>query len=190
MELNIPGRYKQIEGFEEYYITDDGRVFCYRDGRCGWHGLHELKPKKSKKAHKYYAVQLGNGKEQRTVMIHRLVAKYFVDGYFDGAVVNHIDGDETNNHCTNLEWVTQKENINKSYITSGVDQVRNYLYWVLISPEGEHLAVFKGGNALRKYIEQNNLDTSFSSLRRNGYSRGYRFEKVTDASEAVTTTSA
>lgn len=189
MELDIPGRYKQIEGFEEYYITDTGRVFCYRDGRCGWQGLHEIKQRRGKKAHKYFAVGLGNGKEQKTIMVHRLVAKYFVDGYFEGAVVNHIDGDETNNHYTNLEWVTQKENINKSYITSGIDQVRNYFTWVLFSPDGEQLSIFKGAVALKKYVEENNIDASYTSLRKYGYSRGYRFEKL-NTSEAVTTTSA
>lgn len=44
-------------------------------------------------------------------MVHRIVAKYFVDGWFDGAVVNHIDGNKHNNNYENLEWITQKDNI-------------------------------------------------------------------------------
>lgn len=42
--------------------------------------------------------------------VHRLVAKYFVDGYEDGLVVNHKDGNKLNNIPNNLEWVTRSEN--------------------------------------------------------------------------------
>ncbi len=44
------------------------------------------------------------------MFVHRLVAQYFCDGYAEGLVVNHIDGDKTNNRSSNLEWVTRSEN--------------------------------------------------------------------------------
>ena len=43
--------------------------------------------------------------------IHRLVARAFCEGAEDGLVVDHKDGDKRNNHCDNLEWVTQKLNV-------------------------------------------------------------------------------
>lgn len=43
-------------------------------------------------------------------LVHRLVALAFVDGHFDGATVDHIDGDRLNNVSVNLEWVTRAEN--------------------------------------------------------------------------------
>lgn len=52
-----------------------------------------------------------------TRTIHRLVAKYFCDGYAEGLVVNHKDGNKTNNHYTNLEWVTQSENVKHAFST-------------------------------------------------------------------------
>ena len=36
----------------------------------------------------------------------------FVDGYFEGADVNHIDENKMNNSASNLEWCTRKYNIN------------------------------------------------------------------------------
>jgi len=42
--------------------------------------------------------------------VHRLVAESFCEGYFEGALVDHIDGDRLNNHFTNLRWVTRSEN--------------------------------------------------------------------------------
>lgn len=46
------------------------------------------------------------------ILVHRAVAKAFVAGYFNGAVVNHKDENRLNNRFDNLEWVTQKENAN------------------------------------------------------------------------------
>lgn len=37
----------------------------------------------------------------------------FVPGYFEGAVIDHIDSDPTNNNPKNLQWITQSENILK-----------------------------------------------------------------------------
>lgn len=43
-------------------------------------------------------------------LVHVLVAKAFVPGWFEGATVDHLDFDQTNNLPANLEWVTRAEN--------------------------------------------------------------------------------
>lgn len=43
--------------------------------------------------------------------MHRLVAEAFCEGYSEELQVNHIDANRLNNHASNLEWVTAKENI-------------------------------------------------------------------------------
>lgn len=47
--------------------------------------------------------------------VHRLVAAAFVDGAFPGASVDHVDGDRTNNHPSNLQWVTPAENTRRQW---------------------------------------------------------------------------
>jgi hypothetical protein len=42
--------------------------------------------------------------------LHRLVAFTFIENPHSKPVVNHIDGNKTNNALTNLEWVTIQEN--------------------------------------------------------------------------------
>ena len=51
----------------------------------------------------------------RSLQVHILVAKEFVDGWFAGAEVNHKDFDRANPSYWNLEWVTHQDNILYSY---------------------------------------------------------------------------
>lgn len=53
-----------------------------------------------------------DGKHQ---YVHRIVADTFFDGNHAGIDVNHIDGNKRNNHISNLEWCTRKENIQHAY---------------------------------------------------------------------------
>lgn len=54
----------------------------------------------------YHTVGIG----KRTKQVHRLVAKLFLDDYSEELVVNHKDFNRTNNHVSNLEMCTVKEN--------------------------------------------------------------------------------
>ncbi len=44
------------------------------------------------------------------IRIHQEVGKHFVDGWFEGAVLNHMDKNRANCRADNLEWVTPLEN--------------------------------------------------------------------------------
>lgn len=60
-----------------------------------------------------------NGK-QFFALVHRLVAITFM-GNPPGKEVDHIDGDKSNNHVSNLEWVTSKENEKRKRTRLGID---------------------------------------------------------------------
>ena len=53
--------------------------------------------------------------DRKQVPLHRLIALVFCDGFEEGKVVNHKDGNKQNNFANNLEWVTQWENITHSH---------------------------------------------------------------------------
>lgn len=57
------------------------------------------------------------GKDKKRVdkYVHILVAKMFVKNTKRLQFVNHKDGNKTNNHFTNLEWVTAKQNTKHAY---------------------------------------------------------------------------
>jgi len=42
--------------------------------------------------------------------VHHLIAALFVPGRQPGMVINHRDGDKTNNRADNLEWCTPADN--------------------------------------------------------------------------------
>jgi hypothetical protein len=60
----------------------------------------------------YKQVWISDSGKSYNRTVHRLVAKAFIPNTFNKPEVNHIDGDKTNNHISNLEWATRKENEN------------------------------------------------------------------------------
>jgi hypothetical protein len=59
----------------------------------------------------YVRVNLYENSKNTTILVHRLVALAFIPNVDDTKKeVNHKDGVKTNNHISNLEWVTSSEN--------------------------------------------------------------------------------
>lgn len=48
------------------------------------------------------------------IPVHTYVAQAWLDGYFEGAEVNHKDFNRQNNNVENLEWVTHADNVKYS----------------------------------------------------------------------------
>jgi hypothetical protein len=86
-----------------FRVTEDGRIV---GARGFW-----LKPKPQSTGHKAVCYFNTEGK-QCYIHVHRLVALCYVHNP-DPAnrnIVDHIDNDPTNNHYTNVRWVTKREN--------------------------------------------------------------------------------
>lgn len=62
----------------------------------------------------YCVVTLGAQNNRKRIKVHKIVATMFVSGYKDGYEVNHKDFNRKNNYYKNLEWVTHRENVDKS----------------------------------------------------------------------------
>lgn len=101
MEIWLP-----IKEFPKYDISSDGRIRNAMTGRI---------IKTFPNVRGYLIATLYRDKVAHTVRVHRLVATTFYDCNYEGLVVNHIDGNKTNNHVSNLEWCTESENIIHAY---------------------------------------------------------------------------
>lgn len=100
---------KEIEGFTGYFINESGAITSYRR-------KNPIVLKQQVNIDGYYVVILYTGKKGYMRRVNRLVAQAFIPNPDNLEVVNHIDHVKTNNHVSNLEWCTCKENIRKSVI--------------------------------------------------------------------------
>lgn len=108
--------WKEIAGFPGYEVSNTGKVITHH-----WLNTDETKELKPSKHLGYLQVVLCKNGTQKTKRIHRLVAEAFIPNPSNLKEVNHIDGDKENNHVSNLEWCTRKENMNHAFSTGLAD---------------------------------------------------------------------
>ena len=104
--------WRDIKGYEGIYmISNYGKVKSV----IGWNGheyIHKekiLKPRYNKLG--YEVVDLVSKKIKHRKRVHRLLAEAFIPNPNKYPYINHIDCDPSNNSLENLEWCTQKQNI-------------------------------------------------------------------------------
>ncbi len=101
--------WKDIAGYEGLYqISNYGRVKSFK-GKVP-RILSTCDDTKG-----YPKVTLGKDGEQKTYLIHVLVAQTFIPNPDNLPVVHHRDHNKHNNHVENLEWVTYKQNLAYAY---------------------------------------------------------------------------
>jgi hypothetical protein len=98
--------WKDIKGFEGMYqISDKGRLRSFK--KMVQPLILSVKNSKGW----YLSIILCRDRKRVTVRIHRLVAEAFVPNPEGKPEVNHKDGNKQNNDASNLEWVTDRENV-------------------------------------------------------------------------------
>ena len=111
-----------IRNFPNYKISNWGRLYNkktnrYLLGRPNTNG--------------YWQVRLRNKDGYKDILIHRLVAEYFVPNLVMGTQINHRDQNKNNNRWSNLEFCDPKDNINHGTrtirATESYKRNRNYI---------------------------------------------------------------
>ena len=104
---------KRIETQIRTFAPVDGYEGLYSVSKCGKIYLHKRKRTANIKPNKSGYTQIGLRKkgQVKTILVHRIVAKAFIDPIPNKSHVNHIDGNKSNNDVNNLEWCTHTENM-------------------------------------------------------------------------------
>ena len=108
MDNQQPSFWKKLEECELFEINNKGVI----------RSIQTKKPRKLVKIHGYLGVAFYNKNwKKRNIskytqyLVHRLVAKYFIPNPENKPQVNHKNGNKKLNDVSNLEWCTQKENM-------------------------------------------------------------------------------
>ena len=108
--------FKLIEGYPDYAISNFGRVYSLKTNKY---------LKQSINSAGYMRVWIGDK------MIHRLVASHFIPNPLHLPIVDHIDGDKSNNQLNNLRWVNismNSHNINNKLHNNNKLKIKNICY--------------------------------------------------------------
>lgn len=107
-----------VDGLENYLITEDGRIFSEKRGIF-------IRPSLSTKGYKQ--VSLRNKGKSKNYYVHRLLMETHRPITNEKEMcVNHIDGNKTNNNLDNLEWVTKQQNLIHA-LTSGLRDMSKHV---------------------------------------------------------------
>jgi hypothetical protein len=86
----------EIEGYPNYLIYPDGRVFSKKRNiflKLGY-------------CNGYHSIMLFNNKNKQKYTVHRLVAIHYIPNLNNLPFVNHKNGIRDDNRVENLEWCT------------------------------------------------------------------------------------
>ena len=135
--------YKIIKGFENYEVSNFGRIRNYKTGRI-------LKPKINKQG--YYQVSLSSDGIPYTKYVHHLVGTMFIPNPENKKIIGHIDNNRLNNNINNLRYATSQENSMNRKLSSrnssnykgiSYDKQRNkWKAYIRINGKLKHLGYF------------------------------------------------
>lgn len=94
---------KQVVNYSNYFVDDQGNVFSTKRKE-----LIKLKVRPNDRGYLYCT--LCNKSVYKSVKVHRLVAQAFL-GDIEGKVVDHIDGNKSNNAVSNLRICSVQDNL-------------------------------------------------------------------------------
>jgi hypothetical protein len=172
-------RWKKIDGFcGKYMISDYGAIKNTNTHKQFMGRLH--------KESGYLRAYLRINGTAKDFSVHRLVGLHFIKNENPNVFnqINHIDGNKTNNHYTNLEWINNSGNQKHAYsiglkkpycINKGKFGKMNHLSKPIIQCDLNGVFI-KEWECLMQIKRQNGYDPSFiSNCCKGKYKKAYKY---------------
>lgn len=156
----------------DYMISEFGDIVNVETGYVLQH--------KPSKTHGYHMVNV-NVSHTGTPMVHRIVYETFVGDIPKGLHINHLDGNKSNNHLSNLEVCTPSQNVQHAYDTGLKEAKRGSENHNAKVTEEEVLAMyelFKLGYSNGYVGKLYGLEPKYVSLIRHGRRWKHLFDEV------------
>ena len=190
--------WKWIDGYQNMYqVSNFGRVRSVdRDVYC------EVSPNKlqhifgkilkqglNKKG--YPIVYLSKDGKQKTIAVHRLVAKAFIDNPLSLPQVNHKDGCKTNNNVDNLEWCDNSYNQKHAHEIGLYPTYEETMGWgrparavaMLDLNTGEVLKTFKTLASVKRETGINQFNVRSVCLGLRNHAGGYNWKFINEGDD-------
>jgi hypothetical protein len=175
--------WRDVAGYEDHYkVSSDGEIVGPK-GRVLKGGIN---------IRGYIFVILSKNNVQVNRVVHRLVAKAFLDNPEEKEDVNHKNGIKTDNRLINLEWATRSENIQHAYDTGLAKATKSHLgkFGVLhpnykgpvvaTSVSDGSIIVMRGVKEIRDHgFDQGNVANCLRGKAKTH--KGYSFERISEA---------
>ncbi|CAM9095849.1 unnamed protein product [Ectocarpus sp. 12 AP-2014] len=194
---------REVRGRSSYSVSSDGRVRM-ASGRWTYGSRHHVKAKahgKEDRSYRRVVLTVFNDgvKAEKKEYVHLLVAEAFIGERREGYQVDHIDGNESNNDVSNLEYVTASENNKRAY-ASGKRKPPGEKPVLLVKRDGTYRRFQSSSDGSRKMgVSVATVSTNCKKGRANkdgefwvhdkpvmkpgpGDTFGERFDSLTDAS--------
>ena len=91
----------EIEGYENYLIYEDGKVYSKHSKRYLKQGFH---------GRGYLYVNLWKDGKGKNISIHRLIGDHYIPNPENKRCIDHKNRIRTDNRIENLRWATDSEN--------------------------------------------------------------------------------
>jgi hypothetical protein len=112
-EKNLNIKWMKITEYPDYEVSEFGDVYSIRNNKILKYDM----------TGEYKSIGIRFNKIYKKATVHSLVAKMFVPNLSNHPIINHLDSNKLNNHYSNLEWTTYKENSKHAVENGLINQV-------------------------------------------------------------------
>ena len=158
---------------DRFLISNTGELYSLKSKKI-------LKTRINKNGYEVVCVSLGSRKDKKIIKIHEAVAYNYVAGYSPDLIVNHKDGNKSNNIYTNLEWVTYSENSQHAVLLGLFEPVNRRPIKQIDIKTGETVGTFKSIQDAQQALggKRRGRNIGHALYDRNKTAYGYKWEFV------------